>query len=133
MLARHAGEDAIGVDNWAALVIEGDSYRLVSRAGYPGSVSADGSFSANRTGTPGVWRLRLNATTGALQRTLAPPEGAVAALLTPPRFVVQDSQLAVARGQNPDDGVPAAGTGDDEGADDVDDACWHRRADWWWS
>eukprot|EP00966_Prymnesium_polylepis_P019276 444678-Prymnesium_polylepis.1 len=108
MISRHGGESAIGIDNWAALVIDGDSYRVVSREGYPGSVSADGAFSANRTGTPGLWRLRIDVASGALERTLAPSTGLVTDLLTPPRYVVQDSQLAVARGQNPDDGRPAA-------------------------
>ena len=108
MLAHHSGEGAIGIDNWAALVIDGDHYHLVSRAGYPGSVAADGSFSVNRTGTPGMWRVGINGATGALERTLAPTSGAVADLLVPPRYIAEDTQLAVARGQNPDDGLPAA-------------------------
>lgn len=97
-----------GTPPGAALVVDGDSYRLISRAGYPGSVAPDGSFSANRAGVPGVWRLRVDPTSGALERSLAPSDGAVAALLQPPRFVVEDAQLAVARLQNPDDGRPAA-------------------------
>ena len=41
-------------------------------------------------------------------RTLLPASGAVADLLRPPRYVSASSQVAVARGQNPDDGKPAA-------------------------
>jgi len=108
MLAHHSGEYAIGIDNWAALIVDGDQYTLVSRDGYPGSVHADGSFAPDRTGKPGMWLLRLNATSGTLERTLAPKRGHVASLLLPPRYVVQDTQLPVARGQNPDDGRPAA-------------------------
>ena len=109
MLAQHSGEGAIGIDNWAAVVIEGARYRVVSRDGFPGSVGYDGSFSANRTGAPGLWRLRLDVDSGLLERTLPPQQGAVSDLLAPPKYIVQDSQLAVARAQNPDDGHPAAG------------------------
>jgi len=105
MLAHHSGEYAIGIDNWAALVIDEDSYEVVSRAGYPGSVAAGGSFSANRTGIPGMWRLHLNSS-GNLERILVPTKGFVKDLLTPPKYIVEDSQIAVARRQNPDDGHP---------------------------
>lgn len=110
----------------AALVVDGDSYRLVSRAGYPGSVARDGSFSANRTGVPGMWRLRVDATSGELERSLAPAHGAVAALLEPPRFVVDDAQLAVAREQNPDDGRAAAWN-------TTEGLAHTRRGPYWWN
>jgi dipeptidase E len=107
MLQRHSGEDAIGVDNFAALVITGDSYRVISRAGKPGSAGPDGSFVANRTGVPAVWRLRTDSESGVLVRTLVPVMGELAAILVPPRYLAPETQLAVARQQNPDDGHPA--------------------------
>jgi dipeptidase E len=106
MLQRHSGEAAIGVDNFAALVIVGESYRVISRAGKPGSAGPDGGFVANRTGVPAVWRLRTDLKSGALVRTLVPPTGVVAAILVPPLYFAPETQLAVARGQNPDDGQP---------------------------
>merc|ERR1719201_2788260 len=104
LLASHSGEHAIGIDNWAALVIDGENYRVVSRKGYPGSVLPDGSFSVNRSGLPGMWRLGIDIATGKLQRTLVPAKGLVADLIIKPRWIVEDSQVVVARGQNPDDG-----------------------------
>lgn len=106
-LQQHSGENGIGVDNWAALVINGDAFTVVSRQGHPGSVAADGSFTPNGDGVPGVWRMGVGAD-GALVRSLVPSAGKVASLLTPATYVVQSNLLDVARGQNPDDGVPAA-------------------------
>lgn len=104
MLQRHSGETGVGVDNWAALVIDGDRYSVVSRKGYPGS-DINGSFTPNRTGIPAVWQMSVTAS-GQLSRTLVPPSGAVSDLLRPAKFMVEDSMLSVARGQNPDDGIP---------------------------
>ena len=111
MLRAHSGEHGIGIDNYAALSVAGDHYTVVSRkradgSFYPGSVLPDGSFSANRTGVPGAWRLRVSAETGVLERTLVAAAGHVDGLLTPPRYIALDTQIAVARGQNPDDGKP---------------------------
>lgn len=108
MLQHHSGETAFGLDNWAALSVDGDEYTLIARAGHNGSVLADGSFSPARLGTPGAWQLRVDPETGALERTLVPPRGHLAALIVRARYVAPDSQLAVARAQNPDDGRPAA-------------------------
>jgi dipeptidase E len=104
MLQRHSGETGVGVDNWAALVINGDRFNVVSRKGYPGS-DHDGTFTPNRTGIPAVWQMTITAT-GELSRTLVPATGAVSDLLRPAKYAVEDSMLSVARGQNPDDGIP---------------------------
>ena len=95
------------LSSWAALSVDGDLYRVVARAGKPGSVLPDGSFSANRSGTPGMWRMHIDTATGSLNRTLVPFTGKWSDLISPPRFVAPDTQLAVARRQNPDDGRPA--------------------------
>ena len=92
-----AGERAIGIDNFAALVVEEDRYRVVSRAGQPGSVAANGSFVESRSGTPGLWQLAVGER-GELVRTLPPAEGAVADLLGSSRYVSAEPALAVARG-----------------------------------
>lgn len=71
MLRHHSGEDGIGVDNWAAIAVDGDHYRVVSRRGKPGSVARDGGgFVAKGAGSPGVWKLRIGAM-GSLERARA--------------------------------------------------------------
>jgi len=107
MLQRHFGENGIGIDNWGALIIDGDNYRVISRAGKPGSVGTDGHYTEKRDGVPGGWSLSINHT-GGLMRTMIPREGKVSDLLYPARFIIQSNQLPVARAQNPDDGRPAA-------------------------
>jgi hypothetical protein len=109
MMQHHSGEYAVGIDNWAALVINGDNYNVVSRKGKQGSVGADGTFSENRTGHPGIWKLRIN-DQGQLERTLPPLVGRVSDLLSPPKYIAPSQQLSVARAQNPDDGLPPAWT-----------------------
>jgi dipeptidase E len=104
MLQRHSGETGVGVDNWGALVIDGDRFSVISRKGYPGS-DLNGNFTPNRTGIPAVWQMSISPT-GELSRTLVSSSGAVSDLLRPAKYVVDDSMLSVARGQNPDDGIP---------------------------
>lgn len=105
LLQQHSGEYGIGVDNWAALMIDGDSYTLISRKGHTGSVNADGSFARNSTGYPGGWQMQIGPT-GELQRKLIPRTGSVSNLLLPARYIVDTTMLTVARNQNPDDGLP---------------------------
>eukprot|EP00928_Gymnodinium_smaydae_P026364 TRINITY_DN20735_c0_g1_i1.p1 TRINITY_DN20735_c0_g1~~TRINITY_DN20735_c0_g1_i1.p1 ORF type:complete len:348 (+),score=44.49 TRINITY_DN20735_c0_g1_i1:45-1088(+) len=104
MLQRHSGETGIAIDNWGAIVVDGDSYRVISRQGKPGSHGADGEFVSNRTGVPGAWKLKINNEDGSLQRTPVPVQGKVNDLFTPAKYIVQSNMLPVARAQNPDDG-----------------------------
>lgn len=106
LLQQHSGEVGIGVDNWAALMIDGDSYTVISRENQTGSVAADGSFAPDSTGKPGAWTLQIDST-GCLVRSLIPSTGLVDDILTPATFIVNSSILTVARAQNPDDGMPA--------------------------
>jgi hypothetical protein len=55
------GKLGIGIDHWAALVLEGDSYRVISLEGKPGSgvMDGDGNTTSGSTdasgGGAGVW------------------------------------------------------------------------------
>jgi dipeptidase E len=112
MLRHHTGESGLAVDNWAAFVVDGAEYRIVSRAGKTGSVGPGGHFTSNSTtGRPGAWVMSINETTGELQRDLVPASGRVEDLLHPARYVAPDALLPVARRQNPDDGLPPTGPG----------------------
>jgi dipeptidase E len=105
-MRHNAGENAVAVDNWAAIIVDGDEYRVTSRANRTGSVGPDGHFTANFSqGRPGAWAMAISATDGALKRTLVPEKGRVADLFRAARYVVESAMLKVARMQNPDDGV----------------------------
>jgi len=107
-LQHHSGETGVAVDNWGALVIDGDSYHVVSRKGKTGSVGLDGKFTTKfSNGKPGAWLMTINAT-GGLQRSLVQAHGPVTDILFPARYISQDNLLGVARLQNPDDGIPAS-------------------------
>jgi len=69
LLTKHSGEVGIGIDHWAALVVEGDSYRVVSLDGKPGSAMKDDFFCpSSNEGVPAVWikRVCLLTATGVL-------------------------------------------------------------------
>ena len=44
MMLRHSGERGIAIDHFAALVVEGENYSVLSISGKPGSV-LEGEFS----------------------------------------------------------------------------------------
>jgi dipeptidase E len=54
MLLRNSGERGICIDHFAALVVEGDDFSVLSLPGRPGSV-LNQEFSAERKGVPGCW------------------------------------------------------------------------------
>ena len=91
MLLRHAGETGIAIDHFAALVVDGESYRVLSIEGQPGSAE----------GRPGIWRKTV--VNGQVQATVAPEVGAICDLLQPADAIVEDPRLAAARAANPDD------------------------------
>eukprot|EP00808_Paulinella_micropora_P008973 g17946.t1 len=109
MLQRHSGETGIGIDEWAAIVIKGDSFSIVSTPDKPGSVAPDGTWTpgppAGPAGRPGVWRMEID-WQGALVRSLVPPAGHVKEIFRPARWTVTDPQVPVATRQNPADGLP---------------------------
>lgn len=108
MMRRHSGEYGIAVDEWAALVIDGPSYKVVSRANHTGSVGSNGEFMPGSSGLPGIWTLSVDSNSGDIERKLVPPTGKLDNILHSPRWVVEDPMVMIARAQNPDDGRPAA-------------------------
>ena len=100
------GEIGIGIDHWAALVIDGDdSYRVVSLEGKPGSVILEtSSFSPEAKGVPGVWIKRV--VHGQVVSTLLPSSGKLSDVLQrrrqPP--TEKDKLLEQCRRDNPDQG-----------------------------
>lgn len=101
MMLRHPGERGICIDHWAALVVEGEDYRVISLDGKPGSVLEDGSFSAAREGRPAMWT--KDVVDGVVVTRLVPEAGKVADLLLHPAEIVDDPAAAECRAANPDD------------------------------
>lgn len=114
MLLRHPGEVGIAIDHWAALVIEGEDYRVLSISGKPGSVTAEGGFEAG-AGKPGIWLKEV--VDGAVRATVVPAEGKVCDLLKPATAIVDDPRVAVCRTENAPPAAVEAGELEPEAAD----------------
>ena len=89
MMLRHPGETGIAIDHFAALVIDGGDYRVVS-ANEPGSVE----------GRPCVRRVTV--VDGAVRAEVVPPEGEVARIVQEADVIIEDPRLVAARAANPD-------------------------------
>ena len=103
MLLRHPGEVGIAIDHWAALVLEGDDYSVLSVSGKPGSVvagegGAEPRFSAGE-GAPGIWLKEV--VDGAVRASLVAPTGRVCDILRPATATDEDPRVATARLENP--------------------------------
>lgn len=100
MMLKHSQEHGICIDHWAGLIIDGEDYRVVSIDDKDGSVLADGGFSADRKGTPGLWV--TDVVDGKVERKLAPKKGLVTELMKEPTSpIVEDAEVADCRVANP--------------------------------
>lgn len=100
MMLRHSGETGIAIDHFAALVVDGDDYRVISPKGRPGSLDGDGA-AREGDGRPAVWRVTV--VDGRVRSFPLPPEGTVDQALRPADTITDDPRLAAARAANPDD------------------------------
>lgn len=125
LLHHHPDEVGLGIDHWAALVVDRaqDVYRVVSLEGKPGSVvyhdsnkNSGGSagddadengiisacgFSASGKGVPGVWLKQVKE--GKVVATVLPSSGKLSDILQPARSISEDyDALAQCRHENPD-------------------------------
>ncbi len=100
MLLRHAGETGLGIDHFADLVVDGESYRVISIADRPGSV--DGTrFCPDRGGVPGIWKKTV--VDGKVQAAVVQAAGKISDLLRQADVIVEDARVAAARAANLDD------------------------------
>ena len=104
MMLRHRGERGITIDHFAALIVEGDNYRVLSLEDRPGSVleREDGvsSFSRTRDGKPGVWTKDV-LSSGELSTTLAPSAGLLKDLVKVAAEISEDPGVISVRATNP--------------------------------
>ena len=108
MHARHIHERGVCIDHWAALVVDGEDYHVMSAEGEQGSMLSDGSFSRDRKGKPWIWILKEGSgerypveREGSLSTLLAraPTAGAEAAAAA--AAVVADTRVDTIRSENP--------------------------------
>lgn len=99
MLLRHPEERGLCIDHWAAIVVDGDTYNVISLEEKPGSVMPDGSFSPDQQGAPGVWV--KDVVDGEIKAKLAKNSGKLSELLRTPSRIVSDPNVQIARAQNP--------------------------------
>lgn len=60
MLRRHGAELGVCIDHYAALVVDGEKFRVLSLPNKPGSLMEDGSLNLKGKGKPGIWLKNLN-------------------------------------------------------------------------
>ena len=127
MLLRHSGEQGLCIDHFAALVVDGDTYNVLSIPNKPGSVAMRSHdttdttdtdtdtpaqtpaqtpvFSATRDGVPGIWckNVLTDTATGCLtvSTTLIPSNGLICDLLKPSTELIQDPGIYKSRTANP--------------------------------
>ena len=101
MLLRHNGEVGIGIDHWAALQVQGDVFTVVSIPDKEGSVLANGEFSPDRQGKPGIWIKRVQ--NGRVVCRLCPSSGKLSDILSRATEIVLDPREEDCRQQNPAD------------------------------
>ena len=102
MLRRHDGETGVCIDHFAALVVDGADYSILSLEGKPGT-ALDGRDAPDFTGagTPWIWLKRVVG--DAIVATRLEPRGRLADALTPATAIVEDPRVEVARAANPSD------------------------------
>jgi len=106
MLLKHQGERGIGIDHWAALIVSGESYKVLSLEGKVGSVIIDrtedescADFRAGE-GVPGIW-IKDVMEDGRIHTRLCPQEGKLSDLLQPAKNIIQDAEVERCRLANP--------------------------------
>ena len=100
MMLDHAGETGIGIDHWAALLVDGADYAVLSLPGKPGSVLPDGTHSPEQAGVPGCWELHVVGE-GVVERKVIPSKGKLSDLLKHATEIVPDERCDVSRRDNP--------------------------------
>jgi dipeptidase E len=106
-LKRHTGEVGIGIDHFAALIVDGPNFRVLSLEDKEGT-NKNGTFVEDGSGIPGIWIKRATEN-GEIVSTICPTEGQLKDILSVATSIVEDfEETHKCRKANPDDGwVPA--------------------------
>mmetsp|Transcript_6398 Transcript_6398/g.9709 ORF Transcript_6398/g.9709 Transcript_6398/m.9709 type:complete len:345 (-) Transcript_6398:51-1085(-) len=99
MMLRHPGERGICIDHFAALIIDGETYSVLSAPGQPGSVLDNQEYSESREGKPGIWTKQVK--DGQIITSLVPGQGQLSDLLVSAEEIIEDPRLDAIRNANP--------------------------------
>lgn len=101
LLLQSPGELGIAIDHWAALVIDGENYHVMSFEEKEGSVKDGESFVSDGSGRPGIWIKEVVG--GKVQHRVCPVQGLTKDLLRRPtiEIVNDDDALDQCRADNP--------------------------------
>ena len=102
MMRRHNGETGVCIDHFAALVVDGADYSILSLEGKPGTaLEGRDTPEFSGAGTPWVWTKRLVGDD--IVATRLEPRGRLADALTLATAIVEDPRVEAARAANPSD------------------------------
>ena len=100
MLLRHENELGLGIDHYAALVLDGEEFRVLSLPDAPFGSIPDGDSDLLK---PGVWIKYVEK--GVIQSKVCPSYGKVAQLLqvmiNPEKDIWNDERVELCRMENP--------------------------------
>lgn len=98
MILKHSGERLIGIDHWAALIVNNGNFKVLSLDDKEGSVLKNGCFSPERKGVPGVWI--KDVVDGEIVAKNAPKTGKLEDLLRKASSIVEDDRINIVRSKN---------------------------------
>mmetsp|Transcript_25580 Transcript_25580/g.41983 ORF Transcript_25580/g.41983 Transcript_25580/m.41983 type:complete len:461 (+) Transcript_25580:117-1499(+) len=106
-LLQHPGENGIGIDHFAALIVDGPNFEVLSLTDKEGTVKKvdDNTFEfvEDGSGDPGVWIKQ--AVNGKVVSRVCPPRGQLKDILRVASTIVEDEEATrQCRMANPDDG-----------------------------
>jgi dipeptidase E len=102
-LLQHPGEVGIGIDHFAALIIDGSKFRILSLEGKEGTVKNGNEFVEDGSGCPGVWVKHVVG--GKVVSTACPPAGHLKDILRVASSIREDfAETEKCRKENPDCG-----------------------------
>ena len=104
MMQRHSAELGIGIDHFAALLIDGNEFRVLSIPGKPGSVQEESAddYMEGYSGVPGVW-VKFVDPDGRVWSKVCPPTGKVEDLMQmvqDPTYIVMDERVELCKKEN---------------------------------
>lgn len=87
MLKRHKGERGIGIDHFAALVVDGEDYRVID-------------YGDNNKANIGVWIKEVSDDGETVTSRKVPVSGKLTDILAPAQVIVQDPKVEICRSEN---------------------------------
>lgn len=90
LLLENPGELGIGIDHWAALVVDGMDYHVLSLKDREGSILNGTDFCTDGSGEPGIWIKEV--VNGKVVQKVCPSEGRLMDLLRLPSKIIEDIQ-----------------------------------------